>query len=269
MAPLVTGAPAGGARSDTELAGSPVASRAGALAGDGSTAGSALTRTAAGSRVPAVGALVVVVLTVSAGFLLARLALPIVHGRSFLWITGRALGLAAYTAMVLLVVLGTWMRHPSRRRWPGPHPETQLRLHAMLGMATVVLLAGHIGTLAADRYAGVGWSGAVLPGVASYRPWAVAAGVVAAYGLVAVVATAALGGRLVGQHWLTVHRVTVPVFALVWFHAVLAGTDAPRLRVVYALSGVLVVGITLSRVFARPAVVGGGSSGSRRRWMRQ
>ncbi len=265
----MTRAPAGGARSDSRPASPPVASRVGAPVGDRSTVGSAVTGTAAGSRVPAVGALVVVVLTVPAGFLLVRLALPVVHGRSFLWIAGRALGLAAYTAMVFLVVLGTWMRHPARRRWPGPHPETQLRLHATLGMATVVLLAGHIGTLAADRYAGVGWRGAVLPGVASYRPWAVAAGVVAAYGVVAVVATAALGGRLVGRHWLTVHRVTVPVFALVWFHAVLAGTDAPRLRVVYALSGALVVGVALSRVVARPAVGGGGSSGPLRRWRRQ
>jgi phosphoglycerate dehydrogenase-like enzyme len=44
---------------------------------------------------------------------------------------------------------------------------------------------------------------------------------------------------------------------------------APRLRVVYALSGALVVGVALSRVVARPAVGGGGSSGSLRRRRRQ
>ena len=212
-------------------------------------------------RTPATGALVVA-LTVPAGYLLARLAVPIVHGRSFLWIAGRSLGLAAYVAMVLLVVLGTWLRHPARRRWPGPHPETQLRLHAALGAATVVLLAGHICTLAADRYAGVGWIGAVVPGAATYRPWAVAGGVLAAYGVMTVVVTAALGGRLVGRHWLTVHRITVPVFAMVWFHAVLTGTDTPRLRVVYALSGALVAAVVLSRLVARPSTSRAGPGGT-------
>ncbi len=199
---------------------------------------------------PGAWALGVLAVTVPVGYVLVLVALPVVHGRSFLWLAGRALGLAAYVAMVLLVVLGTWLRHPARRRVPGPHPETQLRLHAALAGATVVLLAGHVTALAADRYAGVGWAGAVVPGAAAYRPWPVAAGVVAAYGVLAVVGTAALGGRLVGRRWLAVHRLTVPVFGLVWFHAVLAGTDAPRLRVVYALSGVVVVAVVAWRLVA-------------------
>lgn len=211
-----------------------------------------------------------VVLATVVGFVSARLVLPVTGNRSFLWIAGRSLGLAAYLCLVLLVVLGIWLRHPARHRWPLLHPETRLRLHAALGTTVVVMLAGHVTALAADRYAGVGWLGAVLPGASRYRQWPVALGVVAAYAVVAVVASAALGGRRVGVSWLAVHRLALPALALVWFHGVLAGSDTPRLRLWYGISGLLVVALAATRAAMRPAAPaavtgsGGGSAGASR-----
>ncbi|OYV72254.1 MAG: hypothetical protein B7Z72_05170 [Gemmatimonadetes bacterium 21-71-4] len=43
------------------------------------------------------------------------------------------------------------------------HAETRLRVHATLATATVTLVAGHLVTLASDKYAGVGWVGAFVP----------------------------------------------------------------------------------------------------------
>jgi predicted ferric reductase len=188
---------------------------------------------------------------VPTGYLVARVSLPITHNRYFPWIAGRTLGLAAYLALAALVVLGIWLRHPWSRRWPLIHPEARLRLHASLGVATCILLGGHIAALASDRYAGVGWPRTLVPGASSYRTVAVTLGVVGFYFLVAITTTAALGGRLVGRHWLIVHRLAMPTFLLGWFHGVLAGSDTTRLRVVYAVSGAVVGVLMFSRAIAR------------------
>jgi len=181
------------------------------------------------------------------GFATTVLAFPVVHDRYFPWIVGRALGLAAYFCLLLLVALGIWLRHPWRLRWPLVRHETALRYHAALAGATAVLVIGHLASLASDSYAGVGWLGALVPGRSTYRPIPVAIGVSAWWALVLVAATARIGGCLVGRHWLSVHRLALPIFASVFVHGLLAGTDGGRLRPVYAASGALVLVLWLSR----------------------
>ena len=206
-------------------------------------------------RTPGVGVVLVGAVlagSVATGYVVARVAVPGTRSRYFPWIVGRSLGLGAYVTLLALVAMGVWLRHPWRHRWPVLHAEARLRLHSALGLATCVLVAGHVVALAADRYAGVGWPRTVVPGASTYRPTAVTLGVVALYFLAAMTVTAAFGGRLVGRHWLTVHRLALPTAALVWFHAVLAGTDTGRLRAVYAVSGVLVAGLVVTRAFAAP-----------------
>ncbi len=200
----------------------------------------------------------VLAVTLPTGYLVARFSFPATQSRYFPWIVGRALGLGAYVALVALVALGIWLRHPWRHRWPFLHPEARLRLHAALGATTCLLVGGHIAALAADPYAGVEWPGTLVPGTSSYRPVAVTLGVLGLYFLVAITATAAVGGRLVGRHWLAVHRLATPTVSLVWFHGVLAGSDTPRLRVFYAVSGAVIIVLTLTRVLARSPGTGPG-----------
>lgn len=177
---------------------------------------------------------------------------PARHDRMLPWIVGRGLGLAAYLALTALVLVGTWYSHPWRLRRPGLHPAVQLRAHAVLAAGTVLLVAGHVLALVLDRYAGVGVQGALVPGSSRYRPAAVALGTLALYLGLATGLSAALAGRLVTRHrWIFVHRFAVVVFGLTWFHGVLAGSDTPALRVVYASSGVAVVALTVTRLLAR------------------
>ncbi|HUY30292.1 MAG TPA: hypothetical protein VMV02_04785 [Acidimicrobiales bacterium] len=192
-------------------------------------------------------------LAVGAGAVAARAFAPTLHSRYFPWITGRALGVASYFALTGLVLLGTWMRHPWRFAVPALHGETRLRTHAALGVATIVLVAGHLVSLAADRYAGVGWWGALVPGMSHYRTLPVALGVVAFLALVAIGATAGLAGARGTRHWLAVHRASVATFAAVWVHGLFAGTDARTLRVVYVVTGLAVVAVVATRHAARPA----------------
>jgi len=198
----------------------------------------------------AVYALAALVGCLAAGYLFALLAGPIRRGSMLPWLAGRSLGLAAYVSLTALTAIGTWIRHPWRHRWPVLHPEVRVRVHATLGAATVLLVATHLIALASDRFAGVGWTGALIPGLSRYRTTAVALGVLALFAMLLVSVTAALAGRLGSGQWLAVHRLAVPVWVSGWLHGVLAGTDTAALRLVYAATGASVLALLASRVLA-------------------
>ena len=188
-------------------------------------------------------AVAAVVAAFGAGYLVVDAAAPTVHSRYLPWITGRALGLAAYMALWALVLLGLAMRHPARGLVRHPHPEARLRAHAALAAATVLLVAGHLSSLALDSYAGVGWWGALVPGMSHYRRIAVGLGVGAFLATVVVGTSAALAGRRGARHWLGVHQVSLLVFLAVWLHGVFAGSDTPALGPVYLVTGALVAAV--------------------------
>lgn len=205
-------------------------------------------RRAAGAAVAAAGT------AAATGYIVAAVAGPGQTSRMLPWILGRGLGIAAYLALVALTGLGLWMRHPWRARWPHPSPDAQLRMHAVLAGLTLLLVLGHVIALVLDPWAGVGVRGAVVPGGASYRPVALALGTAAVYGGLLVGGTAALAGRI-GRIWRPLHAGAAVLFAATFSHGVLAGSDTPRLRVLYVATGGLVAALALSRRLARPARV--------------
>jgi predicted ferric reductase len=197
----------------------------------------------------------VVVLVVVGSLLFGKLVgqrnATLLHNRMLPWILGRSLGVASYLALTAMVTTGLWLRHPWRQRLRTPGPEALLRAHVTLAAATVTLLAGHLTAIALDHYAGVGWTGAFVPWKATYRPTAVALGTVALYGFVLVAGTAALAGSLGRRLWFPIHTVSAVVFGLTLMHGVLAGSDLHALRWLYAVSGLVVVAVQITRWTAR------------------
>jgi sulfoxide reductase heme-binding subunit YedZ len=189
-------------------------------------------------------------LPLGAGYLLGRVVEPTLATKDFPWVTGRALGIAAFISLTALVAIGLWARHPWRFRARFGHAETRLRAHSVLAAATVALVLGHLASLAADRYAGVGWVGALVPGLSHYRTTAVGLGTGAFALMLVVGATARFAGRWGTGHWLLVHRLASVCFALTWAHGVLAGTDTAALRPVYIASAVVVALLLVTRAFA-------------------
>lgn len=193
--------------------------------------------------------------SVAAGSAAARLVGPSIRNRYFPWITGRSLGIGAYLALCSLVILGTWMRHPWRLRKPIIHAEARLRAHSALAIATVVLVVGHLSSLALDKYAGVGWWGALVPGKSQFKTLPVALGVAGFWVMVLLTVTAGLAGRRGTRHWLVLHRVAALTFASVWLHGVLSGTDTWRLRLLYLITGAVIIFLVATRAMASaPAV---------------
>lgn len=206
-------------------------------------------RAAAGSSGALVAVLAVLV-PLAAGVALALSVGPSVPSKVFPWVTARALGIAAYLALTALVTVGLWMRHPWRLRVRLGHAESLLRSHAALGMATIGLVVAHLTFLATDRYAGVGWAGALLPGASHYRTLGVGLGVVALDLMMVIAATARLAGRRGTRHWLQVHRLALATFGIAWFHGVLSGIDVAVLRPMYVLTGAFVALLAVTRRFA-------------------
>lgn len=197
-------------------------------------------------------ALLVVVLATSllVGRLVGTPARAVLHNRMLPWILGRSLGIATFLALAATVVLGLWLRHPWRAQFRRPGPESILWAHVALCACTIALLAGHLTSLALDRYAGVGWTGVFVPWGAHFRPTAVAIGTLALYLLLLVAGTAALAGSLGRAVWFPIHTVSVVVFCLCLVHGVLAGSDSVGLRWVYVLCGSVVLLLQFTRWLA-------------------
>jgi DMSO/TMAO reductase YedYZ heme-binding membrane subunit len=90
--------------------------------------------------------------------------------------------------------------------------------------------------MAADRFAGVGWLGALVPGLSEYRTVPIAIGTIALYALLITGLTARLTKLLPTGWWLKLHRLSLLVLVLSWAHGLLAGTDTTSLLAVYATS---------------------------------
>ncbi|HEY3334223.1 MAG TPA: hypothetical protein VGK16_03210 [Candidatus Limnocylindrales bacterium] len=152
------------------------------------------------------------------------------------WIAARALGVMAYLLLALEVATGLVLSHPRNTAEWGKTKQV-FPWHEMLTVFTFGFLAVHGGLLAVDRYANVGWLGALVPGMSAFRTPAIALGTVAAYTMLLTAVTAKWTRLLPSGWWLKVHRVAALTFLMTWLHAVLSGTDGGTLLPLYLGTG--------------------------------
>lgn len=162
------------------------------------------------------------------------------------WIIGRAAGICAYVLLVIVVLLGLVLSHPGRAR-SGGSSARRIRVHIALALFTFAFTALHVAVLVSDKWAGVGWQGALLPLGATYRPLPVTLGLFGLWTGLLVGTTATLAGRLPRRLWWPLHKVAGLALTLVWLHGVLAGGDTPALLGGYIATGALVLAVALWR----------------------
>lgn len=186
-----------------------------------------------------------------AGVLTGRALQSVAGDRMAPWIIGRAAGVAAYLLLVTLVLFGLGLSHPWRTRIARPSNATRIRAHIALAVFTFGFTMLHIVVLATDRYAGVGWHGALVPMGASYRPAATTLGLIGLWSAVIAGVSATLAGRLPYRLWWPVHKVAALSLVIVWLHGMLAGGDTPALLAMYVTTGAAVVAVAVTRYAAR------------------
>ncbi len=173
------------------------------------------------------------------------------------WYVARASGIVASGFLVASLVWGVLLA--TRARKGADRPAWLLDLHRWLGGLAVTATALHLVALWADGYVTFGPAELFVPFASTWRPGAVALGIVAMYLLVLVQVTSLLMKRIPRRWWRAIHLAS---YLAVWFgivHAGLAGSDTTNR--VYQAGAYALTGLAMAAVIAR--VVLGGSSARR------
>lgn len=155
------------------------------------------------------------------------------------WLLTRATGIVAWltlTATISWGVILSTKAFPARRR-----PAWLLDLHRWLGTLTIAFTAVHVFALLIDDYVDFGLADVTIPLWTSWRPGAVALGILAAWGLVAIQISSVLKRRLSRTVWRMIHFASYPVFLITTLHGVFAGSDSTR--PLYRLVAVMSIGL--------------------------
>lgn len=163
------------------------------------------------------------------------------------WIVLRAAGIGAYLALFLSVAWGLLATTSLVTRRVSKPAATLF--HASTGAAGLALLGLHMALLLVDRFEPFHLLDLLVPWRSTFRPTAIAVGIVSMYATVAIVVTSRLRTRISTSWWRRTHLAAVPAFALALLHGVLAGTDTgrPWMFWLYAGTGLLVVFLVLVR----------------------
>lgn len=149
------------------------------------------------------------------------------------WYVTRASGLVLWVVSALAVGWGFAVSSRLVRRTGMPAWMTALHQH--LGTLAMVFTGVHLVSLWADSYVAFGWRELFVPMASTWRPGAVAWGVVAFWCLVAVQLTSWFRRRLPRRIWRAVHLLSLPMFVTGTAHGVLSGADWPNRAVQWGL----------------------------------
>ena len=164
------------------------------------------------------------------------------------WLVLRASGLVAYG---LLAASSIWGLLLSTRLLGRRVPSRALTFtHEGLSLGGLAALATHLAFAALDGYLGFGWREILIPGTASWRPQAIALGVVGAWGM-AIVGLSFYVRRFIGQKvWRYLHFGAFGTFVAATAHGIMAGSDTsrPGVLALYVASAAAVLILVVARV---------------------
>ena len=143
------------------------------------------------------------------------------------WYLSRASGIVAWLMLTASVLWGVVLATDLFPKWR--RPAWILDMHRWLAGLTFFFVAGHVVTLLFDSYAHFRLPDLLVPFASTWRPTAIAVGVVALWLLVAVEVTALAMKKLSKTWWRNVHIASYFVFWAVSIHAALAGTDTSKM----------------------------------------
>ena len=141
----------------------------------------------------------------------------------FLWVLARVAGLSSYASLAIALVTGIALR-TAILDWLGSNRAVR-SLHEYTTVLWIPLAALHIVSMLLDATARVGLLDVVVPFHSTYGTLAIGIGALSVDVLIVVTVTALLKRRMSKDLWLWIHRLAYVAFALVFFHAVLSGTD--------------------------------------------
>jgi sulfoxide reductase heme-binding subunit YedZ len=162
-----------------------------------------------------------------------------------LWFATRGAGIVSMILFSAVACLGLLaVARTQSTRWPR---FLTVELHRNLALLSIAFLAIHIVTAVLDPFTSLGIAAAIVPLASSYRPVAVALGVVSVDITLAVIVTSLLREHLGQRLWRTVHWASYASWPLAVAHTITAGSDAFSIWMLAVTAGcVLAVGACLA-----------------------
>jgi sulfoxide reductase heme-binding subunit YedZ len=170
-----------------------------------------------------------------------------------IWLLTRSAGVGAYLMLYLAVAWGLLATTSLVTKRVSKRSSTAF--HAFVASAGLFLLALHLTGLLLDRFVRFDLLDLVIPFHASFRPFALALGIVAMFATVIVLASSWTRKLLRPALWRSIHLLAVPTFAMALLHGLLAGSDSarPGMTILYWVTGFSVLFLVLVRgLSARP-----------------
>jgi predicted ferric reductase len=154
-----------------------------------------------------------------------------------MWYVARSAGIVAWALLTASVLWGLTMTTRItggrvRRPW-------LLDLHRYLGGLATIFTGVHVVAIVLDSYVHFGLASVLVPFASSWKPVAVAWGIVAVYLLLAVELTSLARAHLPRRIWRATHFASFPLFLFATLHGITAGTDAHAVL----FRGVAIVGV--------------------------
>jgi predicted ferric reductase len=163
------------------------------------------------------------------------------------WILLRAAGIGAYLMLFLAVTWGLAATTvPLGKRVSKPSATL---VHQFLSTCGLTLVGLHVALLLIDRFLPFAPADVLVLMHTTYRPVAVAFGVVAMYALVFVIVLSWLRRRIGTRWWRRSHLLAVPTFTLSLVHGVFAGSDTvrPWMWTMYLATGAITLFLVIAR----------------------
>jgi hypothetical protein len=160
------------------------------------------------------------------------------------WYVARSSGLVAWLFLVATVLVGALaagrlVTRKGATRWLSD-------IHPWLSMLSVLLIVLHISAIVADHTISFSWINVIVPFTSSWRPAAVAWGVVGVWLLAAITLTSLARRWIPRRIWHRVHLLSYALAAAVTVHAITAGTDLANPFVARAVALVTIVALAVS-----------------------
>lgn len=141
-----------------------------------------------------------------------------------LWFATRGSGIVSLILFSGVACLG--LLAVARAQSPNWPRFLTVGLHRNLALLSVAFVALHVVTAILDPFTSLGVAAAVIPLASSYRPVAVALGVISVDLTLAVVITSLLRERIGQRTWRAVHWAAYGAWPLAVAHCLTAGSDA-------------------------------------------
>jgi len=162
--------------------------------------------------------------------------------RVWWWIT-RASGIVAWVIVAAAVVWG--LLASTRLIRKRGVPAWILDLHRYLGTLTLAFVVVHVGAMYLDSFVKFTPMQLFVPFKATWRPHAVAWGILATYLLLAIQLTSWSMRHLPRKLWHRVHVLSLPMLVMATVHGFLAGTDRSNQAVQLGAFAILIIVVFL------------------------